>query len=652
MFCNNCGNPLRKADKFCSNCGTPVEKTEKSEDPLFKNEAMGISQEQNQEIEIKIEPPTEKFDWNVHTFPGTEPRRTEDIDFDWHMDDGALRPEKKGEEIAFAPEFPWGKESEDRGQLNAPAFLRMDEPTSPMEERKAGHGAPVFVGAGPKLEVIEQRKPGSGTPAFIGVGPKLEIIEDKRQEPFDEGGIAGEEPRESEEAVKPKEEPELKSSVEEYSGWTFDAEAPYQDDVVGPKMWVPGTPTVELMDSFETEKIIVGTELEKEIFRNIETPENPTLARQTAKIDKFYTFNKKNEEFQKLLDKEYEKVKSGRGERTETFGGEVEDLRRDREGIEEPVPTIRSRSQVEEMARARELFFSDEAEGDFDDAEEGVREEKSTTQADEIKTEVKQEEESTFGEEKPQPVERELTEDEKNAEAFWAEGEAERERQEEEQERSREKSGKAGTVTIVILSIILAVLVILLAIRFFAPDSPAAKKMDEVTNKLFTVFQGEENTAIAAESDPEIASEDKTGLIQLELDKNRDGAIETIRYNSSLAFDESYDYGDMDINNSRVLTDNKWYTDPKKGAQYYDRNLVGTVIEYAAQWAMDNRDTGILKTLDIGEFRQGEAGFYVWVAEYIEAPESAEVQGETVAKKIYLVTVDGNTMNVTRSYNL
>ena len=34
------------------------------------------------------------------------------------------------------------------------------------------------------------------------------------------------------------------------------------------------------------------------------------------RIDKFYTFNKKNEEFQQLLNREYEKVKSGNAIKT------------------------------------------------------------------------------------------------------------------------------------------------------------------------------------------------------------------------------------------------------------------------------------------------------------------------------------------------
>ena len=49
-----------------------------------------------------------------------------------------------------------------------------------------------------------------------------------------------------------------------------------------------------------------------EIPAEFEIPAEPVITEepgQNEQIDKFYTFNKKNEEFQKLLDKEYEKVK-------------------------------------------------------------------------------------------------------------------------------------------------------------------------------------------------------------------------------------------------------------------------------------------------------------------------------------------------------
>lgn len=655
MFCSNCRNPLSDTDKFCSNCGTPVEKTEKTDDLLFKDEVVGNLQEEDSEI--KIEPPTEKFDWNVHTFPGAEPGPTEEIDFDWHMDEDQRT--RKGQEIAFAPEPPVSEPpSRETGRFATPAFLKVEKPVEkpevpvkeelyteapkmqeepvaafekvpepPAQERKAGLGAPVFIGVGPKLGATQERKAGSGSPAFVGVGPKLEVLEEqktweKKEEPL---------PEEKEPVVTA---PAEEVSQELYSGWTFEGSVPPQDEVVGPKMWTPDAPVIKPMPGGEEKKVIQGEELEREIFENVETPDNPTLARQTAKIDKFYTFNKKNEEFQKLLDKEYEKFKGGREEKAETFGTDVDALRRDGEALEDGMPMIKADSQVEEMAKARELFFSDDVE---EEDLAGMGEDPKVADVEEKAQVVEPEE-------KPEVATTQMTEDEKNAEAFWSEGED----QQADLPDKKEKSGKAGTVVIVILSVILTLLIILLAIRFFAPESPAAKKMDEITNKVFSVFQGGDNTATAADSDAKTPKEDKTGLIQLELGKNQDGAIETIRYNSSLAFDETMDYGNRDINESKKLTENKWYTGGDNKEHYYDRGLVGTIIAHVSKAAVENKEEGILKTLDIGEFRKGEKGFYVWVAEYMESEDG----GQTTNKKIYLVTVSGEAMEVTESYNL
>lgn len=43
-------------------------------------------------------------------------------------------------------------------------------------------------------------------------------------------------------------------------------------------------------------------------------PISKEMRRDTARLEKFYTFNQKNEEFQKLLDREYERIRRGRGE--------------------------------------------------------------------------------------------------------------------------------------------------------------------------------------------------------------------------------------------------------------------------------------------------------------------------------------------------
>lgn len=56
-----------------------------------------------------------------------------------------------------------------------------------------------------------------------------------------------------------------------------------------------------------------GESLEDDLFGGLKDSGNEVTKQpeQSDELDKFFTFNKKNEEFQKLLDKEYEKVKTG-----------------------------------------------------------------------------------------------------------------------------------------------------------------------------------------------------------------------------------------------------------------------------------------------------------------------------------------------------
>ncbi len=61
----------------------------------------------------------------------------------------------------------------------------------------------------------------------------------------------------------------------------------------------------------ETENILSGRDLDSAIFGEKEPEKSPESMSAAERIDKFYTFNKKNEEFQQLLNKEYNKVKDG-----------------------------------------------------------------------------------------------------------------------------------------------------------------------------------------------------------------------------------------------------------------------------------------------------------------------------------------------------
>ena len=57
--------------------------------------------------------------------------------------------------------------------------------------------------------------------------------------------------------------------------------------------------------------VLRGKDLDSAIFGEKEPQKSPESMSAAERIDKFYTFNKKNEEFQQLLNREYDKVKGG-----------------------------------------------------------------------------------------------------------------------------------------------------------------------------------------------------------------------------------------------------------------------------------------------------------------------------------------------------
>lgn len=61
----------------------------------------------------------------------------------------------------------------------------------------------------------------------------------------------------------------------------------------------------------QEESVLSGQNLDSAIFGEAEPEKAPESMSAAERIDKFYTFNKKNEEFQQLLNKEYNKVKGG-----------------------------------------------------------------------------------------------------------------------------------------------------------------------------------------------------------------------------------------------------------------------------------------------------------------------------------------------------
>lgn len=233
MYCRNCGQKMADGDKFCSSCGAKAiltsesdrteelvnntgentfqpsaeNITEKSE-PLFEPfdfKSLGLDLDTTPEAEsvepepVEVQkpvPPVEDFDWNIHSFPGMQVEKTEDVDFNWSMSPDEVKDEtpKQQEEEKAAP-----------------------EPTSePMPE------------------------------TIVSEEPKW---------------------RDAKAETAVPEEKEDKAEKDEFG-------------------------------------------LEEALFGGLDS-KTGEAKKQSEEIDKFFTFHKKNEEFQKLLDQEYEKIKSG-----------------------------------------------------------------------------------------------------------------------------------------------------------------------------------------------------------------------------------------------------------------------------------------------------------------------------------------------------
>ncbi len=73
----------------------------------------------------------------------------------------------------------------------------------------------------------------------------------------------------------------------------------------------PAQPASE-MNAPQTEQVVEDPDEILESIKADTVRADSSISEQEKKIDKFYTFNQKNEEFQKLLDREYEKIRQGR----------------------------------------------------------------------------------------------------------------------------------------------------------------------------------------------------------------------------------------------------------------------------------------------------------------------------------------------------
>lgn len=184
--------------------------------------------------------------------------------------------------------------------------------------------------------------------------------------------------------------------------------------------------------------------MESDIFGNSLGEDDPEA---TRKIDKFYTLYRKNEEFQKLLDEEYNKLQ----------GGDIED------DVQDSIDAILGRSETPASA---ESIVSPQQEQQEASAE-NVQPTLSQTQAPAVN-------------------------DESLATAATeAAVKDSRKKVKKKKAESEEYSGKGGSVLTVIAIVVAALLVFLLAIILilnFAPESGIAQSLNEIIGNYTNFF--------------------------------------------------------------------------------------------------------------------------------------------------------------------
>ena len=486
-----------------------------------------------------------------------------------------------------------------------------------------------------------------------------------------------------------------------------------------------------------------------------ETPheEVEMLHEQDSKIEKFYTFSKKNEEFQKLLDKEYERVKSIDFSEDDESSDDVEDIVDisiidDTEDIEEieyeeekttglifDNDTLSKKFDTKEfnkdliesalekagiLTRNREpeqqksAYESDfrprfiEDFGEEDDLKPEIIEEIPPEKPEEIPPEKPEEPENPDVEEPP-AVDPQKQEAFRALEELWDShgheqkgraksgykaafenegGVAEKEMTREEMFSDNDsgkvkRKGKAGKVFLIILLVLLAFEVSILVVRNLAPESAAANFINEKLYFATMWMDGGRQNPVSVEDetptdpfaniDREPAA-DKTALIAGQLRYNKN--IQVIEANNELRYDVTKDYSDSKVHMTKPIDDNLWYIEGSN-VIYYDQSVVAALINYSSKWIdyvnagdeaifefvkpesaaeqsildLENADNTekVFKLLQIGEIRQDDNCFYVWVYEEVE--DSDDDKAAEVMAGVYELEIINDKMLISNYYS-
>lgn len=709
MYCKICGTEINPTDLFCKVCGTKIEKTEPQEQSIESAESKHEDHED--------------FTWNIYEFP--KPRKTENIDFQWNLN--ALEEKEKeineeelsnnDKEISLQSlDIKLKDEEKIEWELPKKEPIKEDIIVSSFEDLPGSR----FKNKIPEEKNPEEKNPEEANPMEIENSDVNDMDDkfftfSKKNEEFQQ--LLD---REYEKIQKKNlERPSLKES--QISTVMNDLDSPKQEmskSFLTKEEDIDDIDDTKRIDTKEIKKISDYSDKLSPISfnhsfenENIESEMAVKLAAHANHLEEMMAarasfFDEVPEEEKKdkppILHTDGDTLVGPNTEVLVTVevkaNGKSETVTRQTISMDPAVISAEAKKEEEKEAlpfsfdkdkSSKEKFVSEDIlHTQTSDAEIVNREKKEKQNSDTIEESEQKEKVEEEGDEKTPDLKNTLSQDDLTK--FW---------QKNTFGMEEKKPVNKLKVALGIIAVILAAEIATLGIQYFFPKSSAAGAINHTQSKIIQVFaqagegidkifnldekpnekeeddtlsnQQEKNNETADEPDPNPMA-DKNALIESQTKRNKN--IQVIAESESRVFDSSHDYGIEDLNNSKPIDNNIWYTDEDGNTFYYDQSVVGALIAFNSQWIdyVNNKDNSILDLLkpnskgynkvvsftkagkitevfesfSIGDIRQGSTGFYVFTEELIKKTENGK-NYEIPNKWIYyLEPIDQNMMVV------
>ena len=561
MFCTKCGKELYEGDRFCAYCGAEVRAQRHSKNdeivfnPPFKIEAQKKTEEILKAAEERKDTEKEKketvsFDWNLDGFPATQPKKTEDVDFNW---DSVLERRNRG----FAPTEPTVEKIEPKIEPKAEAFEhRKAEKTEfvrPPEEN-------IQPEAVLSTEELERELFGDFEKIKTESEKKTTDNSDARFYTFNQKNDAFQE-------LLDKEKERVRSMEDEYNRQFAEMDYTWVPEVF------PSRRKKEQEGEAELSFPAVNKIEEKEAEQSKEDKEETSRA-EAVKIKEVPPVTDVKEAFDitDITEREDEPKVAIESEKAQNYVIAVQQPKTpnivDLTGAAEE--KTENAEKKEESPSNDKLRYSDifprvGTGGDENrNRNSGNGSSSLTVSADEVQEE--------------KPVKKHIL------------------------------------IRIIIALLVIALVIegALLAIKFIAPDSQLSQKVNDVIFKIADIFTGGSQTSTQGSGEdinPNYGAKDAylSGII---LEKSAGvQSIGTVIYNPELVYDKDKTYAFDEISSAEDFVDAEW----EEASATYGEKLMESLINYYDGWKATNTDKSLvgINTLEIGSIKTGEEGFYV-----------------------------------------